>query len=49
MKMIRRFFERIANAGAKRYCSCGHVVSANLPVCPHCGCRLTRMNDYPMD
>jgi len=45
MKVLRKFFEKIANVGTKRYCSCGHAVSANLPVCPHCGARLTSSQD----
>ncbi|MBQ6369018.1 MAG: hypothetical protein IKG67_03300 [Parasporobacterium sp.] len=49
MKKIRKFFERIANSGTKRYCSCGHAVSANLPVCPHCGRRLTSGTEFPVD
>lgn len=49
MKKIRKFFERFANSGNKRYCSCGHVVGANLPFCPHCGARLTNQDPYPFD
>jgi hypothetical protein len=37
MSRIKRFFEKIREARFSRVCSCGHVVSANLPFCPHCG------------
>ncbi len=37
MSTIRRFFETIKRSRFERYCSCGHMVSVNLPYCPHCG------------
>ncbi len=49
MKKIKDMFKKIADPATKRYCACGHMVSANLPACPHCGCQLTKIVDFPLD
>ncbi len=49
MKAIKNLFKKIAAPAAKRYCACGHMVSANLPFCPHCGSQLIDITDFPLD
>ena len=50
MRKITDLFKKIARPAAKRYCACGHMVSANLPACPYCGSLLTlSVEDFPLD
>ena len=49
MKTIKAFFEKLAHVGIKRYCHCGHAVSANLPFCPFCGARIADEREFPVD